>query len=223
MAAGTAPAAHFQSVRQHHETMVQVDEHWLARLNALGRAQSRYLWILLVACLFYAALRTATQASVDPNDPGLQVPIVDLTLNPKIVLALGCVVISFLVMAITGSLRAYSNARSNLGAGSGADYKAESFDTSPNAIDLAVYTTKDSPRWLAVIAYFTYPAVLTLALFEGAILAYDLINGPLKSIAGRWWFVGAGGILWILAVWQVVTIVIGRIHNVHKLRKPGAA
>jgi len=203
--------------------MVQVDEHWLARLNALGRAQSRYLWVLLIACLFYAALRSAAQALMNAKQPGLQVPVVDLTLDPNIVLALGCAVISFLVLAITGSLRAYSNARSHLGAGSGADYKAESFDIHPNAIDLAVYTTKDSPRMLAVLAYFTYPALLALALGEAAMFEYDLIAGTLSSMGGRWWFVAAGGILWFLAAWQVVTIVIARAGNVHKLRRPGAA
>src|SRR5437016_2520049 len=188
--------------------MADVNENWLARLNALGRAQSRYLWVLLIACVFYAALRSATQVSSGPQQPGLQVPIVDLTLNPRIVLALGAAVISFLVMAITGSLRAYSNARSNLGQGSGADYKAERFDIHPNAIDLAVYTDKDSPRSLAVVAYFTYPAFLALALFEAAVLALDLINGRLSTVHGRWWFVGLGGVLWVLAAWQVISIVI---------------
>jgi hypothetical protein len=110
-----------------------------------------------------------------------------------------------------------------LGAGSGADYKAESFDTYPNAIDLAVYTTVDSPRFLAIAAYFSYPTLLALALFEAAILACDVVNGELRNIEGRWWFVGVGGLLWFLAGWQVVVIVIGRIRNVHKLRNPRAA
>jgi hypothetical protein len=36
---------------------------WLRRLEATGRAQARYLWLLLLTGLFFAALRTACSGS----------------------------------------------------------------------------------------------------------------------------------------------------------------
>ena len=141
--------------------------------------------------------------------------MVDLSLDPTVVLASGAAIISLLVLIITGSLR---TARSNLGAGSGADAKAERYDLHPNAIDLAVYTTTESPRWLAVIAYFAYPLLLGLSLFEAVVLGRDLVDGSLQSVAGRGWFIGIAAVLWILAAWQLVLIILARVGNTKKVR-----
>lgn len=200
--------------------MAEVNNHWLDRLNALGRAQSRYLWVLLVACLFYAALRSALHGPQRQEQPTLQVPVVDLILDPMVVLASGSAVISLLVLIITGSLRAYSTARSNLGAGSGADAKAERYDLHPNAIDLAVYTTIESPRWLAVAAYFVYPLLLAFALVEAVALGRDLVDGALRQVTGRSWFLVLAIVLWAVAAWQVVAITIRRIKNASKIGRP---
>ena len=37
--------------------MADFDPNWLSRAQAVGKAQARYLWLLLIATLFYLALQ----------------------------------------------------------------------------------------------------------------------------------------------------------------------
>jgi hypothetical protein len=83
----------------------------------------------------------------------LKVPIIELELDARLILASGPAVIGFLVLVLMGSLRAFSRARDKLGLGKGADWRAEAFDTYPNAIDLALYTTPDSPKSLSTCSH----------------------------------------------------------------------
>ena len=146
-------------------------EFWIRRLEATGRAQSRYLWFLLTACLFYAALfaRSPTQT--------IKVPIVDLDLDSITVLASGGPIIAFLVLAVMGAIRAWTHALEQI-RGVGSRAGAEQLDTYPNAIDLAMYTTEQSPKTLRKVLYFAYPAVLIAALAESAALWYAIAQTP---------------------------------------------
>ena len=46
--------------------MSQSDQdQWLSRAQAVGKAQSRYLWILLITMIFYAALQQRISAKED--------------------------------------------------------------------------------------------------------------------------------------------------------------
>src|SRR5947209_14702033 len=103
--------------------MGDFDSHWVERFHAIGRAQARYLWVLFLACLFYGALVQT------PNASGghLEVPIVGLKLDERWVLDSGGPVISFLLLVITGALRACTNAVAELKLGAG-NYSAERLD-----------------------------------------------------------------------------------------------
>ena len=147
--------------------MEDLDQYWLNRLQAVGKAQGRYLWILLISALFYAALRARVIDSTAETN-SLKVPLIDIELSAQVVLASGAPVISFVVLAVTGALRAFGQARTKLGLGSGGDWRAEAVDTHPNAIDLALYTTAKSPKLIATVTYFAYPVFLTAALAEAA-------------------------------------------------------
>lgn len=70
---------------------------WLSRLQALGSAQATYLWLLLVACLFYAAVKVPSGAAPQSQ---VKAPILDLEIDARVVAATGPVVISFLVLVI---------------------------------------------------------------------------------------------------------------------------
>jgi hypothetical protein len=108
---------------------------------------------------------------VPEPDPTLRVPFVDIELSAEVILAAAPSVLGFLVLTILGAMRATGQAVAALGVSDKAG-AWEQLDIYPNAIDLAVYTTTKSPRWLATGLYFSYPTFLALAIVEaGAIWA----------------------------------------------------
>ncbi len=177
--------------------MTELDPHWIARLNAVGGTQARYLWVLFILGIFYAAL--ATGISVPSTTQ--EVPLVGLRLGTAWVLATAGPVLAFIVLVLTGSLRAWTNAANQLKLKQG-DYLAERLDTQPNAVDLAVYTTKESPRFLAVLGYFAYPVVLSAALFEAAWITITHRGSSTLSLT----FFFASAVVWIPAAAQVLLI-----------------
>lgn len=178
-----------------------LDPLWLDRARAIGAARSRYLWLLLIGALFFAGLRL----QLDPQRPSthlLKIPIVDVEMSVWTVLASGPLVLSFFVMAINGSMRAYRRAMQKLGLGDGADWRDEAVDTHPNAIDLAMYTTPKSNKVLATLAYSSYPLFLTAALAEAIWLWCGLLDW--QPLATAWlFFVIAGIATWLFAAVQV--------------------
>ena len=84
------------------QNMTELDRHWLERLQVMGKTQSRYLWILLITMIFYGALQERVYVDTDP----LKMPIVDVEISGSFVLGFGPALISFFVLAITGTMRA---------------------------------------------------------------------------------------------------------------------
>ncbi|PYN83547.1 MAG: hypothetical protein DMD87_29985 [Candidatus Rokuibacteriota bacterium] len=143
--------------------MTDLERHWLERLQVIGKVQSRYLWILLITMIFYGALQERVSVDTDP----LKTPIVDIEISGSFVLGFGPALISFFVLAITGTMRATRTARAKLNLGRG-DWSGEELDTSPNALDLAFYTTPQSPKPIAVVTHFSDVAFLALSPYEAA-------------------------------------------------------
>jgi hypothetical protein len=172
-------------------------EQWLKRLEATGRAQSRYLWITLVACLFFLALHSSTSGAQQ-----ISVPIVDLKLDSRAVLASGGTIVAFVVLASLGAIFAWSNALRQC---SGESWRedAERLDVHPNALDLAIYTTSESTPLLRNVVRFVYPAYMTVALFESAWLQWWLWQNPAPA---RWFFVVAGALVWGRAMWLAARV-----------------
>jgi len=176
-------------------------EFWIRRLEATGRAQSRYLWLLLIACLFFMALFARTPAQT------IKVPIVDLELDSRTVLASGGPMIGFLVLAVMGAIRAWTHAVDQV-RGQGSRVSVEQLDTHPNAIDLALYTTPKSPKSLRAILYFAYPAVLIAALVESAVLWYSIAQTPAFP---RVPITIVQAVVWIPAAFLVLSMFRSRI------------
>jgi len=172
-------------------------EQWLRRLEATGRAQSRYLWITLVACLFFLALRHSA-----PSTQTISVPVIDLKLDASAVLASGGTIIAFVVLASLGAILSWSTALRRYGGESWREH-AERLDTHPNVLDLAIYTAPGSGTLFGKIVYFVYPLYLTVALAESAWLQWWVWN---NSAPARWFFIVA----WIL-VWSRAALLIGRV------------
>ena len=113
--------------------------------------------------IFYGALQERIYVDTDP----LKMPIVDVEISGPFVLGFGPALISFFVLAVTGTMRATRTARAKLNLGRG-DWSGEELDTSPNALDLAFYTTRQSPKPIALVIHFSYVAFLALGLYEAA-------------------------------------------------------
>jgi len=192
------------------------DSHWLRRLQTLGKAQVRYLWILLVVMLFYVALHARASSATDVKP--MKVPIVDLELSTEFVLAFGPALISFLILIVLGTARAYSRARQKLDLLGSGDWSGEEFDTSPNAIDLAFYTTPDTlktvvGRAIVTVVHFSYPTFLAAGLLEAAWLSKSLVQ---DCAPGRLVAVAVAVPLWIVAAYHLLGLVRHRIADVPK-------
>jgi hypothetical protein len=182
---------------------------WIRRLEAVSKAESRYLWLLLIAGLFYAALH-ARNVHVP-----IKVPIVDLELDSLTVLASGGPTIAFLVLVMMGAVRAWSRALQQI-RGSSSSKDAEQLDMHPNAIDLAVYTTQSSPAFIRKVLYFAYPVILSGALIESLVFANWLWRTP--SVSGRAFFLTAQVLIWIPAAILVLGMWVSRIKHVGTAR-----
>lgn len=172
---------------------------WIERLRAVAKVQARYLWILLVMMVFYAALQVRV---VTPTEPTiLKLPVVDLAISGDVVLASGPSVLSFLVMAIIGTMWAYMRAREALGLSpEGAYWTGEELDTSPTGIDLAFYSTPDSNKLFAAIGHLGYSLFLLGAVGEAAWLWWRMISTR-TSIPGHLFSVFELTLL-MIAAWQ---------------------
>jgi hypothetical protein len=192
-----------EPARPHPDGLPVPDPLWLDRMHSLGAAQARYLWLLLVACLFYLALQLQPIPTAT-----VTVPIVELQLSRNAVAAAGPAVISFLVLAMMGALagqrRAYLQTVASARPPTN-ELDGERLDTHPNAIDLAFYTDRQqTPRLFRTLAHFKYPAALTLALAEVVWLAW--------SVSHTWpWIVIASALVFGAAAVRVARMWKGRV------------
>lgn len=174
-------------------------QHWLRRIEATGRAQARYLWLVLVVGIFYAALRIP---GVDSEQ--IIVPIVGLKLDAPTVLATGGPILAFLVLAVMGAIRAWTHALEQY-RGTSPAKDAEQLDTHPNALDLAMYTTDKSPAIMRHLLSFVYPVFLTAFLGESGLLGWWVWSS--HAVVGRDVLLGVWALLWfpaavlVLAMW----------------------
>jgi hypothetical protein len=170
-----------------------VDPQWLARLQALGKMQARYLWFLVIASIFYLGLSSGT---LRPTNGEVKVPVLNLELGVAPILAAGPAVLSFLVLVVMGALRAYGRATENLGI-ERSDPRGEATDTEPNFLDLAFYPTESTRpvlRYVPRIVLFKYPVFLSLVLVQPGCLFW---HSALSAV-------GIVGILvWCVASWRV--------------------
>jgi hypothetical protein len=174
--------------------MAAPDPHWFERVKALGAAQARHLWVLLILMLFYAALHLQT----GPDKVSTKVPILDLEISSILVLSSGTSMLSLIVLAIAGSMRAARRAQEQGFAGR----TGEEFDLHPNLIDLAFYAPPGSASPFVHLARAVYAIFLSLALVEGVWLGQHMYDGRLPTTYAVI-ITALGGLLWIRALWLV--------------------
>ena len=170
-----------------------IDPYWLARLQALGKMQARYLWLLVIASVFYLGLSSGT---LRPTNGDVKVPVLNLELGVAPILAAGPVVLSFLVLVVVGALKAYLRASEHLRIDR-YDPRGEAIDTEPNFLDLAFYSmgsTRPVLRHVPRVVQFKYPVFLSAVLVQAGYLLWH----STPSVVGV-----VGVIVWFVAVWQV--------------------
>lgn len=189
--------------------MNEPDRHWLERAKAVGATQGRYLWALLILMLFYAALQVE---NVSGGSASVKVPVVGLELSRMVVLASGPAVLSLIVLAIVGSMRALRRGREQ----ALKTHTGEEFDLHPNVIDLAFYAPPGSAAPFVHLARTVYAVFLSLSLAEGVWLASHMLASHVLD--GRPAFYVAvieviGALLWVRAAWLVGGVWIRSVRD----------
>lgn len=177
-------------------------EQWIERAQALGRAQARSLWLLLVATIFFLAVGSGV--SVSPDDPTVRVPLLGVEARALVVWASGPFVLSFLVSVMMGALRARDIAIKKAGGDTETAGANEQWDLNPNPLDLAKYARKETPLLLRRLSLLGYPAFLTLVMIEVGWLAAGLTGSYSTLPSAAKWLLWASTPFVLIALWQVL-------------------
>jgi len=204
---------------------ILLESFWPARLQAVGKMQARYLWFLVVSGIFYGALASGALRPSENGD-AVKVPVLNLELDSAAILTTGPLVLSFLVLVITGALRAYRHASEQLKIDKWDD-RGEATDTEPNFLDMAFYSRgpkrgaenttgrgalkkhlatvkRLALHYVHKLVAFKYPVFLSLALVEAAWLWWFVESSlaPFSSFASVVNIVSV--FLWLIACAQVL-------------------
>jgi hypothetical protein len=190
----------------------------LKRFNAAGRAQSRYMYLLLLLTVFFLLLdhrilREPDYLKYSINNIawiGLDVPVVAIwTLGPPI--------LSFVLLAVLGTFQMLNTTLGRLEEHLGKEKSSsEIIDETPNLIDVAVYTSPKSPRFGHALALLSYPVFLTLIFFA----IYYLTNRVLFFSSS--WLRCLVSIftlcMWPFVLWRLGLLWRGKVTSIKKLQ-----
>jgi hypothetical protein len=202
---------------------LEIERNWERRLDSLGRAQSRYLWILLVTGLFFWSLKpTAGQLTSTA-------PLIGIELDTAILEAASSSVLFILVLVAFGALSAYGVAydewKKAVGATPGSapeeDLLAEAADPVPNALDLAVYSVERVHPRIKTLMLFAYPGYLSIFAFEGIRLWCRFRTGP-TTLPGYTFFLTTGAVLGVIASAQLLAFWFRRVRRVIREFRQGS-
>ena len=162
-------------------TVPQVPESWYyARMQAIGRAQSRYLLLLLVIAAYTLALRFTTGGTVS-------VPFLGLSVLKPIVNAWAVIVLEVVLLALYGTFRAAKQAFDELKkrvGDEGVKLKMYQVDEHPNVADFLGYASAGHRIGFLVLypvpllAVATWTALLWLKSMD----TWPLARGSLKAV-----------------------------------------
>jgi len=186
-------------------------EEWRERFRAVAKAQRRYLWILLIAGVFYLALDTTISQQSQPSQQNL--PLIGIDVDSTVVWASGSLVLSLIALAALGTFpaltHAYSKANPN-----GNERPFESLDTEPTAIDFIVYTKTRTSLW-ARLGLVTYPLFINIIVVESIWLWIRLA----KSEPSYWWkyiFLVLGCVVTLVCFFRIISLWKSKISKIIK-------
>lgn len=175
-----------------------IQKQWLERVQAVGRAQARYFWIMLVSGVFFCGLRYSAEGASQ-----VTVPVINLKLDASAVLASGPFLLSLLVVATVGTMRAWRDALIEY-AGDDWEEAAARLDRNPIVFDFALYAARGRRLLKYVVFAFGYTTFLTVVVVEAVWLLWWLTwsSAPGKTI---WIVIAApfllGAVQMVLAMW----------------------
>ena len=190
-------------------TVPLVPENWYyARMQAIGRAQSRYLLTLLVIAAYTLALRFTSGGTAS-------VPFLGLSVPKTIVNAWAVIVLEVLLLALYGAFRAAKQTLEELQrqrGPDGAELKMYQLDEHPNVADFLGYAMEGHRAGFLIL----YPipvlavAVWTVLLWLRSMDNWPLASGSLKAV------LIIGGVLVIGVVAFIVPYMAKRVNEFRK-------
>lgn len=158
------------------------DNPWASRFQAVARAQARYLYLLLVLCIFFWALRGRLLFAGEAGE--ITLPIVNVPVSGYVPLVLAPAVLALVLLAVLGTFPASREAYSRLAE---TEKGLEAYNSVPTAIDFVVYSRSNGA--LSRLSLLSYPAALTLAYVEaawlwGEALEYHIVWQGLAQFLG---------------------------------------
>lgn len=181
-----------------------VAEALLERLNALGRAQARSLYLILVAGNYYTY--THYKLGIGYAHPGsltTQPPFGVEVIEPVFFFSTTPLVLGLLTLSGLGAIAAAHSAMDKFEKLSIGKRLRPFCDRQPNLIDCAFYHDKATLKPLRALAIIAYPLFFTAATIGAIYLpAREVLSGSLYG----WSLITLilGGIIWIFAVARLI-------------------
>jgi hypothetical protein len=189
-------------------TLEQKD--WRERFRAVALAQGRYLYVLLIVALFFAALADANAWNLKDAHGDQELSLIGIKLNARTLLAAGAPVLALVILAALGTFPALAYAHERAAKGLVDDRVFERLDSVPTAIDFVVYSpsrgkeTKDSK--LPRLGLLAYPACLWLAYIEAAVLVGAGLSAFTALNTTQCLLTVLGGVLLALALPRMLSV-----------------
>lgn len=184
------------SVRGMSEEQESYREEWKQRLQAVGRAQSRYLYLLLIAGIFFWALHVQVVAKNTTEIADQQLPLIGVTVNRVVVWATAPMVLGLILLATIGTFSGVTRCKNKLRIADKDGQGFEQLDTNPNVIDFIAWHT-------GRLGSLLYPIFLWTIYFESCWIWICLWKTEL-SLPGRKYLMTLGI---ITLVWGLPLLV----------------
>lgn len=184
---------------------------WRERFRSVAKAQGRYLWLLLIAGVFYLALDTTISQQSPPSQQKL--PLIGIEVDSKVVWASGSLVLGFIALAALGTFPALTYAYSKANP-DGKEQPFESLDTEPTAIDFIVYVQPNSSPWTRLVLV-TYPLFITLVVAESVYIWFRLAASK-PCLFRDWLFLVLGGAFTLACFYRLSKLWKSKISQILK-------
>jgi hypothetical protein len=194
---------------------------WLARRNSVERTYGHTLYLVLITSPFYWALdRRLDDPAV--GWPDLKLPFIQTGLSSAAVWATGPFVVSFLTLAVLGTLEALDRVDRAMGircatAGAAASVvDGELLDAEPTALEMAFYCTPDAHRLWRACTVLSQPIALTLPWVFAGWLLLSPLWGEFADFDQYWELRLAGTVMVMACIPRLARLWIATGHKVYR-------
>jgi len=185
---------------------------WLDRYQAIGKAQSRYMYLLAVLLVFFGLLMAQESSTAFFDTTPMKIPIIGLDVYPEPILAAGPILLGTVALALLGSLSAAIAPLARLDEISARKLSHESYDKTPNIIDMAVYSTTETGKFTKAAIWLSYPTFISLSVAEAIVL---INRNAFHALSSKNWMelavVSISVLLWIPVLLRLKAFWINRV------------